>query len=83
MPASVGRDNVCTQVSGVQLIHCCVICLQDDTHLLAELQVVLADKAALEEEKAAAQVRGWRQRSLSKPAHPMCFSATSQHVQGS
>jgi hypothetical protein len=30
--------------------------LQEENHLLAELQVVLADKAALEEEKAAAQV---------------------------
>jgi hypothetical protein len=30
--------------------------MQVDSHLLAELQVVLADKAALEEEKAAAQV---------------------------
>lgn len=39
---------------------CCMwghVCLlQVDNHLLAELQVVLADKAALEEEKAAAQV---------------------------
>lgn len=39
---------------------CCmwmhVCALQVDNHLLAELQVVLADKAALEEEKAAAQV---------------------------
>lgn len=34
----------------------CLLVLQDDNHLLAELQVVLADKAALEEEKAAAQV---------------------------
>lgn len=34
--------------------HVCL--LQVDNHLLAELQVVLADKAALEEEKAAAQV---------------------------
>jgi hypothetical protein len=30
--------------------------LQEDNHLLAELQVVMADKAALEDEKAAAQV---------------------------
>lgn len=30
--------------------------MQVDNHLLAELQVVLADKAALEEEKASAQV---------------------------
>jgi hypothetical protein len=34
------------------------VCLhQVDSHLLAELQVVMAEKAALEEEKAAAQVR--------------------------
>jgi hypothetical protein len=30
--------------------------LQEANHLLAELQVVMADKAALEDEKAAAQV---------------------------
>lgn len=35
---------------------------QVDSHLMAELQVVLADKAALEEEKDAAQVRS-RQRT--------------------
>lgn len=34
----------------------CAVSVQVDNHLLAELQVVLADKAALEEEKAAAQV---------------------------
>lgn len=31
-------------------------CFQADSHLLAELQTVLSEKAALEEEKAAAQV---------------------------
>jgi hypothetical protein len=44
------------------LLHVGELPLQVDNHLLSELQVVLADKAALEEEKAAAQVRPQAQR---------------------
>jgi hypothetical protein len=47
---------ICKGAQIHQAFAACV--LQVDSHLLAELQVVLADKAALEEEKAAAQVRG-------------------------
>jgi hypothetical protein len=43
-------------MSCIPQVTVCDVCVQVDSHLLAELQVVLADKAALEEEKAAAQV---------------------------
>jgi hypothetical protein len=51
--------------------------LQEANHLLAELQVVMADKAALEDEKAAAQVCDTcmsihSSRSMSAWPHVVC-----------
>jgi hypothetical protein len=42
--------------------------LQEANHLLAELQVVMADKAALEDEKAAAQVNDSSVSVRSRPS---------------
>jgi hypothetical protein len=45
-----------------------------DSHLLAELQVVMAEKAALEEENAAAQVRTSHPHACMHVYVPLCTS---------